>query len=307
MRPLRLGTRGSRLARVQASFVETRLLESHPELTIETEIIRTIGDTVQDRPLHEIGSDGLFIKAIETALLDGRIDLAVHSMKDLPSIIPEGLMIGAVPRRHDPRDAFVGREIHSLDRLPERAQIATGSLRRKSQLLRWRPELKVVPLRGNVPTRLEKLDASDWDGIILAVAGLSRLGMSHRISAPVPTEIMLPAVGQGGLAIEIRSEDLETTRLVEVLHDDESAVAIQAERALLKGLSGGCQVPVAGHARISGGEIRLEGYVGGENGEENLRLAMTGPRHDADALGARLAEKMLEAGAESIVASHRAP
>ena len=307
MRRLTLGTRGSQLALVQSRFVQSELRRAHPDLDIEIRVIRTTGDAIQDRPLHQIGGDGLFIKAIESALLNEEIDLAVHSMKDLPSAIPEGLRIAAVPQRRDARDAFVGDRVRTIQGLPPKARIATGSLRRKSQLLKWRRDLVLLPLRGNVPTRIEKLDGADWDGIILAAAGLERLGLSERIAFPIPPDIMLPAVGQGGLAVEIRAADDQVAALVQPLNDDDSAVAIESERALLKRLAGGCQVPIAGHATLHEGTIRLEAYVGSEDGTTSFREALEGPRSESTRLGLRLAEKMLEAGAETLVASFPRP
>lgn len=305
MKPLRIGTRGSDLARVQTEFVKKQIQRVHPELVIEVEIIRTLGDTVQDRPLHQIGDDGLFIKAIETALHDKHIDVAVHSMKDLPSAIPDGLALGAIPRRYDPRDAFIGRNVQAIEQLEDSANVATGSLRRRSQLLHWRPKLRIEPIRGNVPTRIAKFDASEWDGMILAVAGLERLGLSNRIGSAVSTMIMLPAVGQGALAVEIREGDQPAANAIACLHDEDTAVAVAAERALLRDLEGGCQVPIAGHATLSDGRIRLEGFVGSPDGTRTLRDSLDGDPSKPDEIGRRLAERLLERGARDIVASGR--
>lgn len=272
-----------------------------PQAQMELQIIQTEGDRVTDRPLSQVGGSGLFIKEIEKALLDERIDLAVHSMKDVPSQVAEGLSLAATTERRDPRDAFVSRRAESIESLPQGARLATGSLRRRSQLLAARPDLHIEDLRGNVPTRLEKLDASDWDGIVLAAAGLERLGLSDRIRSLIPLETMLPAVGQGALAIEIRESDEALFEILERVNHHDSERAVAAERALLARLEGGCQVPIGAYAEIGDGELWLRGFVGSIDGSNHLKREIAGRPEEAETLGLALAEQMLEAGAAEII------
>ena len=298
MRTIRIGSRGSRLALVQARGIMEALA---PHATVELEIIQTQGDRVTDRPLSQVGGSGLFIKEIEKALLEERIDLAVHSMKDVPSGVPEGLILAATTERKDPRDAFVSHGAESIETLPQGARLATGSLRRRSQLLAARPDLQIEDLRGNVPTRLEKLDASDWEGIVLAAAGLERLGLADRITSLIPVETMLPAVGQGTLAIEIREADETLGKSLKRLNHYASERAVTAERALVARLEGGCQVPIGAYAVLHDDVIRLRGFVGSVDGARYLKHEVSGRPDEAESLGLELAGRMLEAGAAEII------
>src|SRR5258706_12134126 len=251
-RPIVIGTRGSQLALWQANFVRDELRRLHAGVSIEIEIIKTTGDAVLDSPLSLIGSKGLFTKEIEQSLLEHRIDLAVHSLKDVPTTLPEGLMIGAVPKREEVHDVFVGHPAKprlTIEELPAGAVIATGSVRRKCQLLKWRPDLQIVDLRGNLNTRLARLDKSDWHGIILAKAGIVRLGAGDRITQTIPVERMLPAVGQGALGIEIRDGDADAINLVKPLNSGATLLCPDGERALLRVPAGGCQGPIGACGR----------------------------------------------------------
>ena len=301
MREIRIGSRGSRLALVQTNAIAAALKAEDPDLSVEVEIVHTQGDLVTDRPLAQIGGSGLFIKEIEQALLDGRIDLAVHSLKDLPSVMAEGFALAAVTERLDPRDALVSRRAPRIEELPEGARLATGSLRRRSQLLALRPDLEIEDLRGNVPTRLDKFDASNWEAIVLASAGLERLGLAERITAPIPVASMLPAVGQGALALETRTEDTELRERLAFFDHQATATAIRSERAFLARLQGGCQVPIAAHAVTGPETLLLEGYVGSVDGRRHVRQKIEGAKASASELGLALAESMLAAGADSIV------
>jgi hydroxymethylbilane synthase len=301
MRRIRIGTRGSRLALAQTHSIVEALRERHPEGAFEVEIIQTQGDRVLDRPLSAIGDAGLFIKEIETALLEERVDLAVHSMKDLPSRVTEGLALAAATERRDPRDVLVARRAESLETLPERGTVATGSLRRRSQLLALRPDLIVEDLRGNVPTRLEKFDRSSWDGILLAGAGLERLGLASRIRSYIPVALMLPAVGQGALALEIRASDPELAVGLRFLNHAPTESAVVCERAFLARLEGGCRVPIAAYAEARDGKLLLRGYVGAVDGSRHLRREIEGDLSSAESLGLELAESMLLSGAAEII------
>jgi hydroxymethylbilane synthase len=311
-RPLRIGTRGSALAVWQTERVSSRLALAGYE--IERVEIKTTGDLVPDIPLARIGSRALFTKQIDDALLDGRIDLAVHSLKDLPTELPEGLVIAAVGEREDPRDALVGRGRLNWAELPSGSNVATSSLRRRAQLLLHRPDLQIVDLRGNIDTRLAKLDAHpDWTGIVVAAAGLIRLGLEQRIGERLPVELMLPAPGQGALAVTVRAEDEAVAAAVRsAFHDSATAPLVAAERAFLHALEGGCQVPVAALAQWKGREtqrlLQLHGRVispgGGamvEGQEEGLAQSV----NDAAALGAALAARLLKEGAGVILAEAR--
>ncbi len=301
MRTLRVGTRGSELALVQTRRMMASLAELVPDLRLEIETIRTKGDKVTDVRLDQVGDQGLFIKELETALLEKRIDFAVHSMKDVPSQISPGLVLAATTERLDPRDALISRGARSLADLPQKATLATGSLRRCSQALALRPDLQVVALRGNVTTRLQKFDSSSWDGMILAGAGLQRLGLDHRISAPLPTDQMLPAVGQGALAIEARGNDLQVLEWLGLLGHLETAVAVDAERAFLRKLEGGCTVPIAALGSVAENRLTLEGYVGTVEGDRYLRRRAEGSFSEPDKIGTALAEQMLADGAKEIL------
>jgi hydroxymethylbilane synthase len=306
--PLRIGTRASALALWQTEHVRARL--DAAGVTTDRIEIRTTGDMVQHIPLARIGSRALFTRQIDDAMLEGRIDLAVHSLKDLPTTLPEGIALVAVGEREDARDALVGRGPVSWAALPEGAVVATSSLRRRAQALHLRPDLRVHDIRGNVDTRLAKLDASsEWTAILLAAAGLVRLGFGGRIGQRLPPEIMLPAPGQGALAVTARAGDAAAAVAARAVHHHPTALAVSAERAFLRTLEGGCQVPVAAHATLERDGLRLYGRVvslGGERGVEGQELALARDAAEADQLGVRLAERLLDDGAGEILAQVRA-
>ena len=310
-RPLRIGTRGSALARWQTERIRSLLAAAGS--SAEPVEIKTTGDLTPDVPLSRIGSRALFTKQIDDALLAGRIDLAVHSLKDLPTRLPDGIVIGAVGEREDPRDALVGRSSISWEALPRGAILATSSLRRRAQMLYHRPDLRVVDIRGNVDTRLAKLAANaDWSGIVLAAAGLVRLGAENRIGERLSPDLLLPAPGQGALAITVRADDESVLRLVRsVLHNHGTALPISAERAFLARLEGGCQVPIAAYAERqgAGGDMLLHGRVIAADGrtliEGRQRRAVSGEA-DARELGSTLADELLGQGAGDILAQARA-
>jgi hydroxymethylbilane synthase len=306
MRQLVIGSRGSRLALWQAEWVRARLEALAPGVAVRVEVIKTTGDVRQDVPLSVIGGQGAFTKEIEVALLERRIDVAVHSLKDLPTVTPEGLSITATPEREDPRDALVLRADAaqgnaSLMNLAAGAVVGTSSLRRVAQLKHLRPDVLVKDLRGNVDTRLRKLDSGDYDALILASAGLRRLGFGGRISAAIEPREMLPAVSQGALGVETRADDAETNALVSRLDDPRTRAAVLAERALLRSLGGGCQVPIAAHATVEGGRLALDGLVATPDGAEVLRDRVEGDAADAAGLGEALAARLLERGASRLL------
>jgi hydroxymethylbilane synthase len=296
IRPLRIGTRGSALALYQANLVRDRLIAAHAELAepgmVELEIVRTTGDRVQNRLLAEIGGKGLFTKEIEEALTDRRIDLAVHSLKDMETRLPAGLEIACVLPRADPRDAFLSRTGVLLAELPPGATIGTASLRRGAQVLRLRPDLAVAPMRGNVDSRLAKLAAGEVDGLLLALCGLERLGKAALVTEILPVDRMLPAVGQGALAVECRAEDVQIRDLLQPLHDPDSAACVNAERGLLAALDGSCRTPIAALARIAGERLRLDGILLSPDGKAERRGSIEGAPADADALGAALGAQL---------------
>ncbi len=298
---IRIGTRGSQLALWQARWVQTQINQNWPDTTTDLVIIKTTGDKITDVPLAKVGGKGLFVKEIEEALLDGRIDIAVHSMKDMPSEIPPGLCIGAVPRRENPLDALVSEQYGSIDGLPQGARLGTSSLRRAAQLLHRRPDLSIVPLRGNLDTRLKKLVNTDLDAIVLASAGLRRLGMADRITAYIEPEIMLPAVGQGALCIESRTDDKDIGPIVSDLNHARSHIAVQAERAFSQHLEGGCQVPIAAYATVDSEQLQVSGLVAELDGRQVLKETMEGAIDQAAAIGLKLAENLLAQGAGSIL------
>ncbi|HEX7997982.1 MAG TPA: hydroxymethylbilane synthase [Pyrinomonadaceae bacterium] len=303
---LKIGSRGSKLALWQAEWVAAQLTALHPRLEVSIEIIKTSGDVLKDAPLSVIGGKGVFTKELEEALLDGRIDLAVHSLKDLPTILPKNLTIAAVTEREDTRDALVLRaglalKNPSLKSLPEGSVVGTSSLRRLAQLKHLRPDIGIKDLRGNVDTRLRKLDAGDYDAIILAAAGLRRLGLRARISASINTDEMLPAVGQGALAIETRVDNSLALKLLDPLDHTQTRAACTAERALLRFLGGGCQLPIAAHAVVTENRLRLEGLVAGLSGDVIIRNALEGRAAEARALGESLGKRLLERGAQSLL------
>lgn len=261
---IRIGSRGSELALWQTHFVKSLLEKHFPDIQIEIQIMRTTGDKILDSPLSKIGDKGIFTKELEVSLQQQRIDLAVHSLKDIPTVIPDDLTIAAVLEREDVRDVFIGhpqKSIRTFASLPRSAKIATGSLRRTCQLLHARNDLQVIGIRGNLNTRLKKLDASDWDGMILAKAGVTRLDLSSRITEILPLQIMLPAVGQGALAIETRKNDTKTQALLNILHHTPTAIAVSAERALLHRLEGGCQVPIGAYGQVHGNDLTLDAMI----------------------------------------------
>ena len=301
---LTIGTRGSRLALWQAEFVRTQLKEKHPRISIELEIIKTFGDRQQNVSLTEIGGQGVFVKELENALLANQIDLAVHSLKDLPTLLPENLHIAAVLKREDVRDALIVRKdlkANLISDLPQNAVVGTSSLRRASQIKYLRPDLNIKDLRGNVDTRIAKLDAGDYDAIILAAAGLKRLGFDNRIAAFLSFDEMLPQIGQGALAIEIRKADSDTNNLVSILNDAETRACVEAERAFLRGLGGGCTFPIAAHARIQDNQMRLEGLVAKPDGSEILRDVRISDSANAKENGESLALILLAQGAQNLI------
>jgi len=298
---LRLGTRKSALALWQAEYVRAALVARHPSLTVELVKITTEGDRILDRPLAAMGGKGLFIKELEQALFDRRIDLAVHSMKDLTVSLPAGLHIAAVCEREDPRDAFVSGRYASLAALPPGSRVGTSSLRRQCQLRALYPKLEIVTLRGNVNTRLARLDAGDYDALLLAVAGLKRLGFGERIREALPIAVSLPAVGQGAVCIECRSDDAKTNRLLAALDHAPTRTCVAAERALNAALEGGCQVPIAGYAELDGAALHLRALVGAPDGTRIVRGERRGAADDAESIGAALAQELLARGAKEIL------
>ena len=299
---IRIGTRGSALALAQARGVQTQLAARYPDYLVELVVIKTTGDKLKDVPLAQVGGKGLFIKEIEEALAAGRVDLAVHSLKDMPAEIPEGLMLGAVPRREDWRDAFISPRYASVAEIPPGGRVGTGSLRRRVQLLHLRPDLEVVPLRGNVDTRLKKMAALKLDALILAAAGLNRLGLSHLYQGCLPEEQMLPAVGQGALGLEVRVADLKMRELVAFLDDPPSRVAVTAERGFLARLMGGCMVPVAALGQVAGGSLTVTALISDLQGQRLVKDSLSGPGEEAEPLGRRLAERLLARGGRAILA-----
>ena len=299
--PIRIATRKSRLARWQAEHVAARLVARHPGLVVSLVPIVTEGDRIQDRSLAAAGGKGLFIKELETALQDGRADIAVHSMKDMPAAMPAGFTIVAALERGDARDAFVSTRHESLDALPEGARIGTSSLRRQCQLRHRRPDLQVVVLRGNVDTRLAKLDAGDCDATVLAAAGLERLGLESRIRARIAPADMLPAIGQGIIGIECLESREDIVDLVHPLEHGPTRSILAAERAFAARIGASCHSPIAGHATLDGDTLRLDGLVGSADGRSILVDAVSGPVRDAAALGAELADRLLAAGAGKLL------
>lgn len=296
-----IGTRGSKLALWQANWVKEQLEGLHPGTRVALEIIKTQGDKILDVPLAKVGGKGLFVKEIEEALLDGRIDVAVHSMKDMPAEIPPGLCIGAIPERETPADVLIAREGRPLKALGPSPHIGTSSLRRAAQLRHVCPGARITPLRGNLDTRLRKLVDEKLDAIVLAAAGVKRLAMTERITEYLTPEVMLPAVGQGALCIETRQGDPVITPLVAPLEHARTRRAVTAERAFLARLEGGCQVPIAGHATLAGETLTLTGLVAGLEGRTVIRETLEGPAEQARIIGLTLAERLLDMGARRIL------
>lgn len=300
-REIRIATRKSALALWQAEYVKARLEQAHPGLIVTLVPMVSRGDKLLDSPLSKIGGKGLFVKELETALLENRADIAVHSMKDVPMDFPEGLGLFCICEREDPRDAFVSNTYASLAQLPQGSIVGTSSLRRQAQLLARRPDLKIHFLRGNVNTRLAKLDAGEYDAIILAAAGLIRLGFEDRITSPISIEDSLPAGGQGAVGIECRSSDADIHALLKPLHHRDTAVRVSAERAMNKHLNGGCQVPIACYAVLEGDQIWLRGLVGDPSGSVLLASDAHGSQAEPQALGVQVAEALLAQGAQQIL------
>ncbi len=298
---LRIATRKSPLALWQAHYVSNMLQHHHPELKIELVTMVTQGDKILDTPLAKVGGKGLFVKELEVGMLEGRADIAVHSMKDVPVEFPTGLHLAVICEREDPRDAFVSNDFKSLEELPQGARLGTSSLRRQSQIAALRPDLKIIDLRGNVNTRLKKLDDGEYDAIILAAAGLKRLEFEDRITQFIDTDVCLPAIGQGAVGIECRSDDARVHNLIAPLNDNKTKIRVTAERAMNERLQGGCQVPIAGYAEFEHGLIMLRGLVGQVDGKKIIRGDIAGPAENAEELGVVLAEDLLSRGADKIL------
>lgn len=290
-----VGTRGSNLALVQTNWVVDQLKKENPGVEFEVKIIKTKGDLIKDLPLDKIGDKGLFVKEIEKSLLDGEIDMAVHSMKDMPSYLPEGLKFAHSPKREDPRDALIFKEGYkSLDDLPQGARIGTGSKRRKYQLLKHRPDLEIVPIRGNIETRIKKIEIENLDGVVLAASGLRRAGLEEKIDYYIPTDIMLPAPAQGILALEIREDDKETEKIIDSIKDDITKIQIDAERGFLIGVNGSCHIPMGAYCEIEGEKITLTGLYGDGEGKKIVVQSQVGTLADAPKIGYELAKSVLK-------------
>ncbi|MCK5391818.1 MAG: hydroxymethylbilane synthase [Deltaproteobacteria bacterium] len=301
-RAFRIGTRGSKLALWQANFISSLISEKYPELRTEIQIIKTTGDTMLSSPLSEIGGKGVFVKEIEEALLSQKIDIAVHSMKDVPTVLPEGLCIGAVAKRHDPRDVLISKDGLTLSELPEGARVGTGSSRRASQLLHNRPGVKIVSIRGNVDTRIRKLRESDeYDAIVLAMAGLQRMGLGEEVTEIITPEVMLPAPGQGIIAIECREEEVETMGILRAINHRETEYQAISERAFLLRLGGDCNVPVGCYALLSMDSINLRGIISSPDGKVIIKKEANGPVDEVLELGGQLAELILDDGGDKIL------
>ena len=306
-RTIIIGTRGSKLALWQAEWVKSEIRRLHPGVDVTLNKIKTTGDKILDVPLAKVGGKGLFVKEIEEALLSGAADLAVHSMKDVPTDFPEGLHLPVICKREDPRDAFIAQrkdskfKIQNFQNLPKGSSVGTSSLRRSCQLLSRRPDLKIEQLRGNLDTRLRKLDEGRFTAIILAAAGVKRLGWADRITEIIPPEISLPAIGQGAIGIECRSGDAFINALVAPMNHLETSVCVRAERAFLKKLEGGCQVPIAAYARLADGRLVMDGLVGSITGDRIIKSHAEGSPDDAETLGIFLAEAVLSQGAKEIL------
>jgi len=298
---VRIATRKSPLAMWQAEHVADALRAAHPGINVEIHGMSTQGDKILDTPLAKIGGKGLFVKELEARMLEGDADIAVHSMKDVPVELPDGLHLAVIMQREDPRDAFVSNNHAALEELPEGAVVGTSSLRRQCQLSDRRPDLVIKSLRGNVNTRLRKLDDGEYDAVILAAAGLIRLGFGERIRSSIDPEDSLPAIGQGAVGIECRADDPRINELLAPLHHADTATRVLAERAMNTRLEGGCQVPIGGHAVLEGEEIWMRGLVGTVDGSEIIRAEIRGPRDQAEALGTALADELLEHGAKEIL------
>ncbi len=303
---IRIGTRSSALALWQAEWVKSELEKKYPGMTVTLTKIKTTGDKILDVPLAKVGGKGLFVKEIEEAMLRNEIDIAVHSMKDVPTFFPDGLHLGAITKREDPRDAFLSRNGVKFKDLPRGANIGTSSLRRQAQLMNIRPDFVIHQLRGNVDTRLRKLKEGQYDAIILAAAGVKRLGLAENVTEYLEPEVSLPAIGQGALGIECRVDDRGLNDLIAFFNHAESRTCVTGERALLRKLEGGCQVPIGALGRLEDSRIRVEGIVASIDGREVLRDSAEGPASDPEAAGDELAEKLLSLGADRILEEIRA-
>ncbi len=303
VRRIRIATRKSPLALWQAEHVRERLIAAHPGLEVELIGMTTQGDRILDTPLAKVGGKGLFVKELEQSLLEGRADIAVHSMKDVPVELPAGLHLSVMLVREEPRDAYVSNKYKKFSDLPKNARLGTSSLRRQLQLQARRPDLEILSLRGNVGTRLRRLDEGDYDAIILAGAGLIRLGLAERIAEMLAVDVCLPAIGQGAIGIECRADDPDVNALLAVLDDPDTHICVRAERALNNRLEGGCQVPIAAHAVLAGGTIRLDALVGRPDGSEIIRGHASGAARDAEAIGLAVAEDLLARGADAVLKS----
>ena len=300
---LKIATRSSQLALWQANWIKERILEIYPQIKVELVHIKTKGDKILDSPLAKIGGKGLFVKELEVSLLAQETDIAVHSMKDVPTELPDGLEISVITKREIPWDAFVSSRHASFDALPQGAIVGTSSLRRIAQLAKARPDLVFKTLRGNVNTRLKKLDDGEYDAIILATAGLIRLGLENRITQKLPLELSIPAIGQGVVCIESRVGDEEVLKIIQPLQDDETQISVKAERALLVRLNGGCQVPLAGHATNNGQTLELVGMLASPDGKDFIRLTESGAVAEAETIGTKLGERLLQKGGREILAA----
>ncbi len=297
---LRIGTRASQLALWQANWVKSELERVYPGIEVELVKIKTMGDKILDVPLAQVGGKGLFVKEIEEAMLRGEIDLAVHSMKDVPTEFPEGLGLVVTTKREDPRDAFISDGV-KFSELRQGARIGTSALRRQAQLLKARPDLEMVIIRGNVETRIRKLKEDNLDAVILAAAGLNRLGFTNVVTELLDTDFSIPAIGQGALGLECRLNDQATIAALSFLNHPDTAAAVAAERALLKRCEGGCQVPIAAHGTVSGDTLNLVGFIASVDGKETVRDSISGPPADAVRMGTELADRLLAAGGKAIL------
>jgi hydroxymethylbilane synthase len=299
---VRIGTRGSKLALWQTEFVRRKLSDVYPDVEFEVKVIKTKGDKILDSPLSKIGDKGIFTREIEIELLNREIDIAVHSLKDLPTKLPEGLIIGAVTEREDVRDVLISKDNLKLAELPKEAVIATGSLRRRAQLLHFRSDFKFVDLRGNIDTRFRKFDESNWDAMVLAFAGVRRMNYESRIAELISTDIVLPAVGQGAIAIEVREDDVKILDLIRRINHIETELATRSERALLRRLEGGCQVPIGAFAVVNDGKIKISAMISNFDGTFFVRDSIEGfVSNDVEEIGFELAEKLLEQGGARIL------
>jgi hydroxymethylbilane synthase len=298
---IRIGTRASALALWQAEWVKAELESKHPGMRVSLTKIKTTGDKILDVPLAKVGGKGLFVKEIEEAMLRNEIDIAVHSMKDVPTFFPDGLHLGAITKREDPRDALLSRNHVKFKDLPVGAKVGTSSLRRQAQLMHVRPDFLIEQLRGNVDTRLRKLREGQYDAIILAAAGVRRLGLAENVTEYLETEVSLPAIGQGALGIECRADDRELNDLIAFFNHADSRVCVTGERALLRRLEGGCQVPIACYGQVRSGGLMLTGLVASVDGKTIIKDVIEGPQGDAERLGVSLAENLLRRGADVIL------